>query len=78
MLSTNHLLCVPPLQLGDFLAPQLVKSGGMMTLPDVYCLFNRARGAELVSPDDLLQAAAQLPDVGADLQLHTLPSGVNF
>ena len=25
-----------------------------MDLPDVYCLFNRARGTELVSPDDLL------------------------
>ena len=24
-------------------------------MPDVYCLFNRARGTELVSPDDLLQ-----------------------
>ncbi len=27
-----------------------------MPLPDVYCLFNRARGTELVSPDDLLAA----------------------
>jgi hypothetical protein len=24
-----------------------------MTLTDVYCLFNRARGTELISPDDL-------------------------
>ena len=30
----------------------------MMALPDVYCLFNRARGTELISPDDLLQVLA--------------------
>lgn len=65
-------------QLGDVLAPQVAKSGGMMTLPDVYCLFNRARGAELVSPNDMLQAAAHLTDVGAGLQLHTLPSGASL
>ena len=42
-------------QLADFLRVPLERAGGMMTLPDVYCLFNRARGTELVSPDDLLQ-----------------------
>eukprot|EP00976_Prorocentrum_cordatum_P045081 910758-Prorocentrum_minimum.AAC.2 len=26
-----------------------------MALPDVYCLFNRARGTALVSPDDLIK-----------------------
>ncbi|KXZ51477.1 hypothetical protein GPECTOR_12g440 [Gonium pectorale] len=43
-------------QLADFLAAPLQRCGGLMSLPDVYCLFNRARGTELVSPDDLLQA----------------------
>lgn len=43
-------------QLADFLVGPLAKAGGVMMLPDVYCLFNRARGTELVSPDDLLQA----------------------
>ena len=32
--------------------------GGMMTLVDVYCLFNRALGTNLISPDDLLSAAS--------------------
>lgn len=44
-------------QLADFLRPRVERAGGMMPLPDVYCLFNRARGTELVSPDDLLAAA---------------------
>lgn len=28
----------------------------MVSLTDLYCLYNRARGTELVSPDDLLHA----------------------
>ena len=42
-------------QLADFLVQRVDAAGGCMALPDVYCLFNRARGTELVSPDDLLQ-----------------------
>lgn len=38
-----------------------------MTLPDVYCLFNRARGTELVSPDDMLQAAKMFTQVGGEV-----------
>jgi len=44
------------LQLADFLAPRLEKAHGVLTLPDTYCLFNRARGTELVSPEDLIKA----------------------
>jgi ESCRT-II complex subunit VPS36 len=50
-------------QLADFLAAPLAKAGGVMMLPDVYCLFNRARGTELVSPDDLIQACDAFPQV---------------
>lgn len=53
-------------QLADFLAGPLAKAGGVMMLPDVYCLFNRARGTELVSPDDLLQACDAFPQVRAE------------
>lgn len=34
-----------------------------MALTDVYCLLNRARGTELVSPDDLLAAARLMEQV---------------
>lgn len=51
-------------QLADFLAAPLARAGGVMMLPDVYCLFNRARGSELVSPDDLMQACEAFPQVG--------------
>lgn len=32
----------------------------MMALPDVYCRVNRARGMELLSPEDLLNACQAL------------------
>lgn len=39
-------------QLADFLIQSnvIMKRGGMITLTDVYCLFNRARGANLITP----------------------------
>lgn len=39
------------------------RTGGIMPLPDVYCLYNRARGTELISPDDLLSAVRLFPQV---------------
>jgi hypothetical protein len=53
-------------QLADFLIKPLAAAGGVMQLPDVYCLFNRARGSELVSPDDLLQACQMFQQVCRD------------
>lgn len=44
-------------QLAEFLSECMPKNGGIMTLSDIYCMFNRARGVELISPDDLYQAA---------------------
>lgn len=63
-------------QLADFLARPLAGAGGLLTLPDVYCLFNRARGTELVSPEDLLQACALWEPLGLGLRLRRFTSGV--
>jgi ESCRT-II complex subunit VPS36 len=52
-------------QLADFLlAGPLKNAGGLLPLADVYCLFNRARGTELVSPEDLLTAVKLFEKVG--------------
>ncbi|KAI8571534.1 hypothetical protein RHMOL_Rhmol01G0127200 [Rhododendron molle] len=45
-------------QLADFVKIPLERSGGMINLIDIYCVFNRARGTELISPEDLLQACS--------------------
>ncbi len=47
-----------------------------MPLTDVYCLFNRARQGELVSPDDLLAAARLFPKINPSLSLRQFASGV--
>lgn len=65
-------------QIADILLQQnrLVRLGGMITLTDLYCLLNKARGTELVSPDDLLKAASLTNSLHLGLQLHTFDSGV--
>ena len=65
-------------QIADILLQQnrLVRLGGMITLTDLYCLINKARGTELVSPDDLLKAASLTNRLHLGLQLHTFDSGV--
>lgn len=62
-------------QLADFLRPKL-KESLMMTLTDVYCLYNRARGTNLISPEDLLQAVDRLDDLKLGLSARTFPSGL--
>ena len=80
MPSCQHADAMPDalsmVQLVDFLTPRINKAGGMMPLPDVYCLFNRARGTELMSPDDLLTAVKLLPSIGAQLAFRQFASGV--
>lgn len=48
----------------------------MMTLTDVYCRVNRARGLELLSPEDLLNASRQLGPLDLPLVLRIFDSGV--
>lgn len=48
----------------------------MMTLTDVYCRVNRARGLELLSPEDLLHASRQLAPLDLPIILRSFDSGV--
>jgi ESCRT-II complex subunit VPS36 len=65
-------------QMADLLLQQgrIDRLGGMITLTDLYCLFNRARGTELVSPDDLLKAASLTKKLSLGLRLRVFDSGV--
>lgn len=65
-------------QLAATLEPVVREAGGMLTLTDAYCRINRARGLELISPDDLLAAAGQMERLSLPLRLHELPSGVRL
>lgn len=65
-------------QLADFLRhnDKLTKAGGMMTLTDVYCLFNRARGTNMISPEDLLKALDLMKELNLGVSKRSFASGV--
>ena len=56
---------------------QLMKrKGPMITLPDLYCIYNRARRSDLVSPEDLMTACQLLDKLGLPVRMHKFDSGV--
>lgn len=63
-------------QLADFVQIPLERAGGMIALIDVYCMFNRARGTELISPEDLLQACAIWEKLNVPVMFRRFDSGV--
>ena len=65
-------------ELADFLKSgrHLERGEGMITLPDLYCVFNRARGLALISPDDLFEASSLLDGLELGMALRQFESGV--
>jgi ESCRT-II complex subunit VPS36 len=64
-------------ELSEFLRKPLKESrGGMMILPDVYCLYNRARGTALISPDDLYRACLLFERLDLPVRLRRFGSNV--
>ena len=59
-------------EIHGILAAPVKESGGMMTLTDAFCRVNRARGLELVSPEDILNACKSFPS-SIPLELYTFP-----
>lgn len=47
-----------------------------MSLTDVYCRINRARGLELLSPEDLLNSCRLMKTLNLPLKLFEFDSGV--
>jgi len=62
-------------QLADWLKFPLERNG-MITLQDLYSLFNRARGTELISPDDLYRACVLFEELKLPVKLRRFESGV--
>lgn len=52
------------------------EAGGVMLLSEVYCRINRARGLQLLSPEDVIQACSVMQRLNLPLSLHTFESGV--
>lgn len=66
------------IELSEFLQGSLAShsKAGMITLPDLYCIANRARGTALVSPNDLYQACESFGTLKLPYVLKKLASGV--
>lgn len=47
-----------------------------MALSDAYCRVNRARGLDLLSPEDFLQSCQQMQPLDLPVKLRTFDSGV--
>lgn len=43
-------------ELESYLVKALEKHGGVMSIIDFYCMYNRARGTNLISPEDIREA----------------------
>ncbi|XP_041116189.1 vacuolar protein-sorting-associated protein 36-like [Polyodon spathula] len=65
-------------QLGEILLAPLEEQGGMMALTEVYCLVNRARGMELLSPEDLVNACKMFEALKLPLRRATEDPNVAF
>ena len=49
----------------------LEKVGGVLALVDLYCMYNRARGTDLISPEDLLIACEKMNQTSGSVMLKT-------
>lgn len=63
-------------QLAEVLEQPVRDAGGILAMTDVYCRINRARGLELLSPEDLLMACKVMESLQLPLRLHVFASGV--
>ncbi|XP_018411964.1 PREDICTED: vacuolar protein-sorting-associated protein 36 isoform X2 [Nanorana parkeri] len=63
-------------QLATMLLNPLEERGGIMSLTEVYCLVNRARGMELLSPEDLVNACRMFESLKLPVRLRIFDSGV--
>jgi len=58
------------------LQPAVKEAGGVMLLSEVYCRINRARGMQLLSPEDLANACSLMERNNLPLTLEKFDSGV--
>ena len=52
------------------------KFGGVVGLVDLYCMYNRARGTDLISPDDMSIACTKLNQHSDKFMLKEYSSGL--
>ncbi|XP_013778266.1 vacuolar protein-sorting-associated protein 36-like [Limulus polyphemus] len=63
-------------ELANLMEKPIEEAGGIMPLSDIYCRVNRARGLELLSPEDLVNACKVMEILKLPVKLHIFDSGV--
>ena len=63
-------------EIEQFLSSIIDKFGGVVGLVDLYCMYNRARGTDLISPDDMNIACKKLNQNSAKFMLKEYASGL--
>jgi ESCRT-II complex subunit VPS36 len=63
-------------ELAVFLARPIGEAKGLLPIVDVYCLYCRARGTQLVSPDDLMNACRLFEQLSLPFRLRTFGHGI--
>ncbi|KAJ3045983.1 Vacuolar protein-sorting-associated protein 36, partial [Rhizoclosmatium hyalinum] len=63
-------------ELSDFLHRVLPRYSGILPLTDLYCLFNRARGVALISPQDLQKSVGLFESLGLPFRVRKFDSGL--
>merc|ERR1712113_215240 len=57
-------------ELARMLSTPLQECGGVMSVSEVYCRYNRARGVALVSPEDVVNACKTLTPQQHGMEYH--------
>lgn len=65
-------------QLDALFTGVIEKNGGAMSLIDLYLYYNRMRGSDLITPDDLLKACRNLKSVSNKLELREENGGMKI
>lgn len=63
-------------EIASLLEEPVTQNGGNMLLADAFCRINRARGMELLSPEDILNACKMLAKLKLSIKLRSFDSGV--
>jgi len=63
-------------EIEKFLDTIIGKFGGVIGMVDLYCMYNRARGTDLISPEDLNIACSNINYNSKNFALKTYASGV--
>ena len=61
--------------MADYL-PRHLEKNGMVALTDAFCLYNRARGTDLISPEDMYRACSLFDELQLNLTMKKFDSGV--